>query len=173
VHGASAGGVLINHLKELMLHTDLKREDRIFYITSCSWMMWNWLLSSLAVGATIVLYDGNPVIPTPDQCGGLCRMKKITVFGTSRNVHSQPDQTKGETGKRLRFCRPSKRFHRRGRPFLQKALSMCIGKSRVTYISIRFPEVRTSNGCFAAGNPISPVYAGELQGAPRDEGQCV
>ncbi|MBC7326346.1 MAG: AMP-binding protein, partial [Moorella sp. (in: Bacteria)] len=53
-----AGGVLINHLKELILHTDLKREDTIMYITTCSWMMWNWLLSSLAVGATILLYDG-------------------------------------------------------------------------------------------------------------------
>lgn len=60
-----AGGVLLNHLKELLLHTDLKRSDRIFYITSCSWMMWNWLISSLAVGATIVLYDGNPNYPNP------------------------------------------------------------------------------------------------------------
>jgi acetoacetyl-CoA synthetase len=59
------GGVLINHLKELLLHTDLNRGDRIFYITSCSWMMWNWLISSLAVGATIVLYDGNPNYPDP------------------------------------------------------------------------------------------------------------
>ena len=56
-------GVLINLLKELVIHTDLKREDRIFYITSPSWMMWNWLLGSLAVGATIVLYDGNPNYP--------------------------------------------------------------------------------------------------------------
>jgi acetoacetyl-CoA synthetase len=58
-----AGRVLINHLKELLLHTDLQREDRIMYITTCSWMMWNWLLSSLAVGATVVLYDGNPLYP--------------------------------------------------------------------------------------------------------------
>ena len=57
----SAGGILIHHLKELMLHTDLKREDTIFYFTTCGWMMWNWLVSSLAVGATLVLFDGNPV----------------------------------------------------------------------------------------------------------------
>ena len=61
VHGA--GGTLIQHLKELVLHTDLKREDKIFYYTTCGWMMWNWLVSSLAVGATIVLYDGSPFHP--------------------------------------------------------------------------------------------------------------
>ncbi len=64
-----AGGVLINHLKELVLHSDLKREDIIFYITTCSWIMWHWLLSSLAVGATIVLYDGNPNYPDQVPCG--------------------------------------------------------------------------------------------------------
>ena len=64
-----AGGILLNQLKELILHTDLKREDKIFYITTCSWMMWNWLLSSLGVGATIVLYDGNPNYPDARRCG--------------------------------------------------------------------------------------------------------
>ena len=63
VHGA--GGTLLQHLKELMLHTDVKRDDRIFYFTTCGWMMWNWLVSSLAVGATVVLYDGSPFYPGP------------------------------------------------------------------------------------------------------------
>src|SRR5204862_2296404 len=61
VHGA--GGTLLQHLKELALHTDLKREDTVFYFTTCGWMMWNWLVSSLAVGATVVLYDGAPLSP--------------------------------------------------------------------------------------------------------------
>ncbi|MFZ5886108.1 MAG: AMP-binding protein, partial [Chloroflexota bacterium] len=78
-----AGGVLINHLKELVLHTDLKRSDRIFYITSCSWMMWNWLISSLAVGATIVLYDGNPNYPDPGAMWKLIQDEQITIFGCS------------------------------------------------------------------------------------------
>jgi len=78
-----AGGILINHLKELMLHTDLKREDTIFYITTCSWMMWNWLLSSLAVGATILLYDGNPSYPDASAMWKLIQDEKITIFGTS------------------------------------------------------------------------------------------
>ncbi|HEY4648711.1 MAG TPA: AMP-binding protein, partial [Gemmatimonadales bacterium] len=61
VHGA--GGTLLQHLKELVLHTDLRRDDRIFYFTTCGWMMWNWVVSSLAVGATVVLYDGAPLSP--------------------------------------------------------------------------------------------------------------
>lgn len=78
-----AGGVLVNHLKELLLHTDLKRSDKILYITSCSWMMWNWLISSLAVGATIVLYDGNPNYPDPGAMWKLIQDERITVFGCS------------------------------------------------------------------------------------------
>jgi acetoacetyl-CoA synthetase len=78
-----AGGVLINHLKELVLHCDLRREDTILYITTCSWMMWNWLLSSLAVGATVVLYDGNPVYPDMGVMWQLAQDEKITIFGTS------------------------------------------------------------------------------------------
>ncbi len=61
----SVGGTLIQHLKELELHTDLKREDTIFYFTTCGWMMWNWLVSSLAPGARLVLYDGSPFYPDP------------------------------------------------------------------------------------------------------------
>ncbi len=76
-------GVLINHLKEHFLHTDLRRTDKIFYITSCSWMMWNWLMSGLAVGATVVLYDGNPNYPDPGAMWKLIQDEKITIFGCS------------------------------------------------------------------------------------------
>jgi acetoacetyl-CoA synthetase len=79
----SAGGILIHHLKELMLHTDLKREDTIFYFTTCGWMMWNWLVSSLGVGATLVLYDGNPFHPSPGVLWEMAQDEGITVFGTS------------------------------------------------------------------------------------------
>jgi acetoacetyl-CoA synthetase len=79
----SAGGILVHHLKELMLHTDLKREDTIFYFTTCGWMMWNWLTSSLAVGATLVLFDGNPFHPHPGALWEMAQDEKVTVFGTS------------------------------------------------------------------------------------------
>ncbi|TMI96683.1 MAG: acetoacetate--CoA ligase, partial [Bacillati bacterium ANGP1] len=79
----SAGGVLINHLKELLLHTDLRRSDVITYVTTCSWMMWNWLLSSLAVGAAVLLYDGSPTYPDAGAMWKLIADERVTIFGTS------------------------------------------------------------------------------------------
>ncbi|MGH9420548.1 MAG: AMP-binding protein, partial [Thermoanaerobaculia bacterium] len=79
----SAGGTLLQHLKELILHTDLKREDSIFYYTTCGWMMWNWLVSSLSVGVKVVLYDGAPLSPTPDILWEMVVAEGISVFGTS------------------------------------------------------------------------------------------
>ena len=79
----SAGGTLIQHLKELQLHTDLAEDNKIFYFTTCGWMMWNWLISSLAVGATIVLYDGSPFYPDGTVLLKMAEELGITVFGTS------------------------------------------------------------------------------------------
>ncbi|RLB13503.1 MAG: acetoacetate--CoA ligase, partial [Deltaproteobacteria bacterium] len=78
-----AGGILINHLKELILQTDLKKDDIHFFITTCSWMMWNWMLSSLATGNTLILYDGNPNYPDPGAMWNLIEEEKVTMFGTS------------------------------------------------------------------------------------------
>ena len=80
VHGA--GGTLLQHLKELVLHTDLTRDDRLFYFTTCGWMMWNWLVSGLAVGATVVLFDGAPLTP-PKVLWDMAAAEAVTVFGTS------------------------------------------------------------------------------------------
>ncbi len=79
----SAGGTLLQHLKEHRLHVDLRAGDTIFYFTTCGWMMWNWLVSALAVGATIVLYDGAPMSPTPDALWTMAQEERVTVFGTS------------------------------------------------------------------------------------------
>ena len=79
----SVGGILINHLKELVLHVDVKREDVIFYYTTCGWMMWNWLVSSLATGATVLLYDGSPFFPEGDSLWKMAEKQRITIFGTS------------------------------------------------------------------------------------------
>ncbi|MDT8450721.1 MAG: AMP-binding protein, partial [Wenzhouxiangellaceae bacterium] len=81
VHGA--GGTLLQHLKELMLHTDVHRDDRLFYFTTCGWMMWNWLVSGLAAGATIVLYDGSPFHPGGNALWNLADELGIAIFGTS------------------------------------------------------------------------------------------
>ncbi|MGD9016356.1 MAG: acetoacetate--CoA ligase, partial [Desulfobacterales bacterium] len=79
----SAGGILVHQMKELALHTDLKRDDVIFYFTTCGWMMWNWLTCALSTGATLVLFDGNPFYPGPAALWDLAQEVGITVFGTS------------------------------------------------------------------------------------------
>ena len=81
VHGA--GGTLLQHLKEHRLHTDLRGGDRLFYFTTCGWMMWNWLISGLATGAAIVLYDGSPMQPDANVLFQLAEELEIDVFGTS------------------------------------------------------------------------------------------
>ncbi len=77
-----AGGILLHQMKELRLHTDLKRDDVIFYFTTCGWMMWNWLVCSLAIGATVVLFDGSPVPPDPSALFKMAR-KRRQRFRTS------------------------------------------------------------------------------------------
>ncbi len=157
-----AGGVLINHLKELLLHTDLKRSDRIFYITSCSWMMWNWLLSALAVGATIVLYDGNPNYPDPGAMWKLIQDEQVTVFGCSASY--------------IHFLKKENVSPRRDydlsslREISQTGSPLSADGFEYVYAEIK-PDLHFNsisggtdiNGCFAAGSPILPVYAGELQ----------
>jgi acetoacetyl-CoA synthetase len=81
VHGA--GGTLLQHLKEHQLHVDVKHGDRLFYFTTCGWMMWNWLASGLASGATLILYDGSPFAAKMERCFDLAETERMTVFGTS------------------------------------------------------------------------------------------
>ena len=83
VPGAERGGMLLNQLKELILHADLTREDTIFYVTTASWMMWNWLISALGTGATVLLYDGNPAYPNAEALWRIIQDEGVTVFGTS------------------------------------------------------------------------------------------
>jgi len=81
VHGA--GGTLLQHQKEHLLHTDVKPSDRLFYFTTCGWMMWNWLASGLATGATRVLYDGSPFHPDAGALWRVAEEERVTIFGTS------------------------------------------------------------------------------------------
>ncbi|MHA1379577.1 MAG: acetoacetate--CoA ligase [Candidatus Helarchaeota archaeon] len=157
-----AGGVLINHLKELLLHTDLKRSDVIMYITSCSWMMWNWLLSSLAVGGSIVLYDGNPNYPDPNAMWKLIDDEKISIFGCSATYINYL-KTQGIV--------PKDNFDLSSlREISQTGSALSAEGFEYIYQSIKqdlhFNSISGGtdiNGCFACGCPILPVYAGELQ----------
>jgi acetoacetyl-CoA synthetase len=160
----AAGGVLINHLKELLLHTDLKRSDRILYITSCSWMMWNWLLSSLAVGATIVLYDGNPNYPDLGAMWKLIQDEKITVFGCSASyIHFLK---KEEFSPHRKYDLSSLReISQTGSPLSEDGFEYVYQEIKPDLHFNSISGGTDINGCFAAGSPILPVYAGELQSA--------
>ena len=158
----SAGGVLINHLKELMLHTDLSREDSIFYFTTCGWMMWNWLVSSLGVGATVVLFDGNPFYPGPEALWKMAEEQSISVFGTSagylgaqQNVGMKPgtDYNLGSL----------KAILSTGSPLPTEGFKYVYREIKEDLLLASISGGTDINGCFALGNPMLPVYAGELQ----------
>jgi acetoacetyl-CoA synthetase len=156
-------GILINHLKELILHTDLKREDRIFYISTPSWMMWNWLLSSLAVGATIVLYDGNPNYPDWGVLWRLVQDERITIFGCSasyinyiKSVGAKPGNTYDLSSLR--------EVSQTGSPLSSEGFEYVYQEIKKNLHFNSISGGTDINGCFAAGTPIQPVYAGELQG---------
>jgi acetoacetyl-CoA synthetase len=158
-----AGGVLINHQKELILHTDLKREDRIFYITTPSWMMWNWLLSSLAVGATLVLYDGNPNYPDWGTMWKLVQDEKITIFGCSA---SYINYLKSEGAKPAKVYDLSslREISQTGSPLSSEGFEYVYREIKEDLHFNSISGGTDINGCFAIGTPIQPVYAGELQG---------
>ncbi len=157
-----AGGVLINHLKELILHTDLKRSDRIFYITSCSWMMWNWLISSLAVGATIVLYDGNPNYPDTGAMWKLIQDEGVTIFGCSASyIHFLKKE--GVSPRKNYDLSSLREISQTGSPLSADGFEYVYSDIKPDLHFNSIAGGTDINGCFAAGSPILPVYAGELQ----------
>src|SRR2546422_547661 len=159
----SVGGVLINHLKELLLHTDLQRRDVITYITTCSWMMWNWLISSLAVGASILLYDGNPAYPDLGAMWKLVADERVTIFGTSA-TYLNALRTAGARPGRDHDLSSLREISQTGSPLSAEGFEYVYHEIKQ---DVHFNSISGGtdiNGCFACGNPISPVYSGELQG---------
>ncbi|MCE7734117.1 MAG: acetoacetate--CoA ligase [Candidatus Heimdallarchaeota archaeon] len=158
-----AGGVLINHLKELIFHTDLKRSDKLFYITSPSWMMWNWLISGLAVGATIVLFDGNPLHPDWSTIWDFIATEKITIFGCSasylhylKGINAEPNVNRDLSNLR--------EISQTGSALSPEGFEFVYSKVKNDLHLNSISGGTDINGCFAGGIPILPVYAGELQG---------
>ena len=159
-----AGGIFINHLKELILHTDLKREDKIFYITTPSWMMWNWLLGSFAVGATVVLYDGNPNYPDWSILWRLVQDEKITIFGCSASYIIYLKSMGAKPGK-LYDLSSLREISQTGSPLSSEGFEYVYREIKEDLHFNSISGGTDINGCFAAGTSIQPVYAGELQGA--------
>jgi acetoacetyl-CoA synthetase len=158
----SAGGVLMNQLKELILHTDLKCEDVIFYYTTCGWMMWNWLVTSLAVGAKLVLYDGNPFHPEPGALWKMAQDDKITIFGTSAGYISALINAGVKPGAAYDLS-PLKAILSTGSPLSVESFEFIYSEIKQDLQLSSISGGSDINGCFALGNPIGPVYAGELQ----------
>lgn len=160
VHGA--GGTLIQHLKELILHTNLTEKDIIFYYTTTGWMMWNWFITSLAVGATLVLYDGAVFHPTPNALFNLIDTEKVTIFGTSANYISACAKV-GLTPRTTNQLTALRTILSTGSTLLPENFDYLYNdvKKDVQVSSISGGTDIIS--CFALGNPILPVYRGELQ----------
>ncbi len=160
VHGA--GGTLIQHLKELMLHTDLKRDDRIFYFTTCGWMMWNWLVSSLATGATVLLYDGSAVKPEADVLFRFAERERMTIFGTNAKYLALVEKAgvKPAAGHNLSALRA---MLSTGSPLAPESYDYVYREIGEDLCLSSISGGTDLISCFALGNPIAPVYRGELQ----------
>ena len=158
----SAGGILLHHLKELIIHTDLKREDTIFWFTTCGWMMWNWLISSLGVGATVVLYDGNPFHPDPGALWRLAQDEKITIFGISAGYIAAIQNAGVKPGKEYNLT-PLKAVLSTGSPLSEEGFEYIYKEVKEDLHLVSQTGGSDLNGSFASGNPMGPVYAGELQ----------
>jgi acetoacetyl-CoA synthetase len=160
VHGA--GGTLLQHMKELVLHTDLQRDDTIMYFTTCGWMMWNWLVSSLGAGATVALFEGSPGFPRMDHLWKFAERIGMTVFGTSPKFVATCEKVGLEPGQRQDLSKL--------RAVLSTGSPLTIENFRWVYDNVK-KDLQLSSicggtdiiSCFMLGNPILPVYAGEIQ----------
>ncbi len=157
-----AGGILVHQLKEHILHTNLKREDTLFYFTTCGWMMWNWLTCALGVGATLVLFDGNPFHPHPGALWEMAQDEQITVFGTSAGYIAALQNAGVKPGKTYDLT-PLRAVLSTGSPLSIEGFEFIYQEVKADLQLASISGGTDLNGCFALGNPMEPVYAGELQ----------
>ena len=157
-----AGGVLLQHLKELKLHGDVKPGDKLFYFTTCGWMMWNWLVSGLAAGATLLLYDGSPMIGNGAILFDYAQSEGMTHFGTSAKfidgiakVGLRPGSTHNLTKLRAMFST--------GSPLVPEGFEYVYREIKADLCLSSISGGTDIVSCFVLGNPTLPVYAGEIQ----------
>ena len=160
VHGAV--GTLLQHIKELKLHSDVTREDTIFYFTTCGWMMWNWLVSSLALGARVFLYDGSPFYPDPGALWQMAQDEKITIFGTSAKYLAALEKA-GVKPKESYDLTSLKAILSTGSPLSAESFEFVYRDIKNDLCLSSISGGTDIISCFALGNPMGPVYASELQ----------
>lgn len=162
VHGA--GGILLKHLSEHVLNTDTKPSDKLFYFSTCGWMMWNWLVSGLAAGATLLLYDGSPFHPSERVLFDYADDEGMTIFGTSAKYIDAVKKS-GLLPKETHRLQALRAMLSTGSPLSAESFDF-------VYAGIK-PDIQLASisggtdicGCFVGGNPLSPVWKGEIQGA--------
>jgi len=160
VHGA--GGTLLKHLVEHQLHSDVKSGDRLFYFTTCGWMMWNWLVTGLASGATLMLYDGSPFYPGPTAMFDFLEAESISIFGTSAKfidacakADVQPERTHDLSA--------LKTILSTGSPLVPESFDYVYSSVKGGVCLSSISGGTDIVGCFVLGNPTLPVWRGEIQ----------
>lgn len=160
----SAAGLLINQLKELVLHNDMKSSDRMLYITTCSWMMWNWQAAALGTGASIVLFDGNPSYPDNSAIWKIIEEEQVTIFGLSASyIHAL--MVNQFSPRKVVSCSSLRSISQTGSALSENGFEYIYKEIKEDLHLNSIAGGTDINGCFSTGNPISPVYSGELQGA--------
>jgi len=160
IHGT--GGVLLTHLKEHGLHADLSRDDCLFYYTTCGWMMWNWLVSVLALGATAVLYDGSPFYPGPERLIDLIDAERISVFGTSPKFLATLEKA-GLQPRLSHDLSSLKGLISTGSPLSPQSYDYVYREIKAELCLSSMSGGTDIVSCFVIGNPVLPVRRGEMQ----------
>jgi len=160
VHGT--GGTLLQHVKELGLHTDLHDTDILFYYTTCGWMMWNWLVSGLALGATLVLFDGSPFHPGPERLIDMIDAENISIFGTSAKYLAALEKAGAKPGSTHKL-EHLKAILSTGSPLSHESFEYVYQEIKSDLCLSSISGGTDIVSCFALGNPVLPVWRGELQ----------
>ena len=159
-----AGGILLKHLSEHVLNTDTKPSDRLFYFSTCGWMMWNWLVSGLAAGATLLLYDGSPFYPSERVLFDFADEEGMTIFGTSAKYIDAVKKS-GLTPKTTHKLTALRAMLSTGSPLSAESFDFVYDGIKGDMQLASISGGTDICGCFVGGNPLSPVYRGEIQGA--------
>src|SRR5690606_15412539 len=158
----SAGGVLLKHLSEHQLHCDFKPGDRVFYFTTCGWMMWNWLVTALASGCTLMLYDGSPLYPSERTLFDYAEEERITCFGTSAKFIDTVSKT-GWRPRDTHTLSTVRTILSTGSPLAPESFDFVYDAIKADVHLASISGGTDLCGCFVLGNPTGPVWRGEIQ----------
>jgi len=158
----STGGILLNQLKEHLLHVDLGPGDRLFYFTTCGWMMWNWLVAGLGTGATIVLFDGSPFHPDASALWRLAEQEGITHFGSSAKYFAALEKAGARPGSSFDLS-ALRTILSTGSPLVEESFDSLYRDVKADVQVASISGGTDLNGCFVGGCPLLPVHRGEIQ----------